>query len=147
MDQQLPPAQRPLIYFVHWQHAGALERAERLVKLGYDVRYDYSYNKDELDQTVQRVLALRPQAIVMSLDEFPGYTRSFALGLQARSGLHKVPRIIVGGEAAQVTQTQQRLPGAVFSNWDEMGGALAGALGQEPPAPELSPRAEARAFL
>jgi hypothetical protein len=83
----------------------------------------------------------------MSLDEFPGYTRSFALGLQARSGLHKLPRIVVGGEAAQIEQTQQRLPSAVFTGWSELGTALTQALGQEPPAVELHPQPEARAFL
>ena len=149
MDAPQPPAAaaRPLLYFVHWQRAGADERAARLASWGYDVRYDFSYDKDELDRTTQRVLALRPDAIVMSLDEFPGYTRSFAQVLKARSGLHKVPRLVVGGETDQVALTQQRVPEATYTTWESLPEALTATLGQEPPAANVPPIAEARAFL
>jgi hypothetical protein len=150
MDQQQPqtPAStRPLLYFVLWQRASADERAQQLASWGYDVRYDYSYNEDELQKTMERVLAIQPDAIVMSLDAFPGYTRSFALGLKARSGLHRLPRLIVGGEEAQVEQTKRRCPDAVYSDWDGLAAALTTTLGQEPPPADKAPLPEARAFL
>lgn len=146
MDQQQPHT-RPLVYFVLWQRAPADERAQELGSWGYDVRYDYQYDADELSSTIDRLLALKADAIVMSLDAFPGYTRSFALGLKARSGLHKLPRIIVGGEAAQVEQTRQRCPDAAYTDWAGLPAALSAALGQDPPPADAAPLPDVRAFL
>jgi hypothetical protein len=146
MDAQ-PPQARPLVYFVLWQRGPASERAQQLGSWGYDVRYDYQYDADELNSASERLLALKADALVLSLDAFPGYTRSFALGLKAKSGLQKIPRIVVGGDETQVAQTRQRLPDAVFVDWAGLPAALIAALGQEPPPAEGEPRPDVRAFL
>jgi hypothetical protein len=139
--------QRPLVYFVQWQRGPATEKAELLGSWGYDVRYDYQYDADELSSAINRLLALKADAIVLSIDAFPGYTRSFALGLKAKSGLAKIPRIVVGSAPAELEQMKQRLPGASFSDWDGLPAALTAALGKEPPPADAQPQPDVRAFL
>lgn len=140
------PVQRPLLYFAMWQRMPALEKAELLASWGYDVRLDYSYNKGELNAAVGRLLALKPAVLVLSLDEFPGYTRSLALGLQAKSGLRSIPRICVGGEETQVAQLAQALPELQHCQWEGLRELLTEVLGAAPPPADAEPAPVVRAF-
>jgi hypothetical protein len=140
------PAPRPLLYFAMWQRGPAKEKAQLLAGWGYDVVYDYSFSKDELNDAVGRLLALKPSAILLSLDEFPGYTRQLALGLKAKSGLRHIPRVAVGGEAAQAQQLVQALPELAHCGWEDLRGCLAGVLGSAAP-PEGAAVGQVKAFL
>lgn len=135
-----------MLYFAMWQRGPALEKADLLASWGYDVRLDYSYNKDELNDAVGRLLALKPAALVLSLDEFPGYTRSFALGLKAKSGLRNIPRICVGGEESQVELLARALPDVPHCGWDKLQEKLAELHGGEPHAADIEPLPVVRAF-
>ena len=143
-------ASRPLIYFACWQQVPAQRLAEAIGAWGYPVRYDYSYDEDELDDAIERMLAIKPAAIVLSLSELPGFTRSFALGLRANSVARKLPCIIVeNGAPEQVEQTKHRCGWAQFSSWDGLADKLAEVLGGSPPGlpPDADLREMARKML
>jgi hypothetical protein len=153
MDQPQPTAPtstgqpHPLLYFALWQRMPAKAKAELLASWGYDVAYDYSFSKNELNDAVNRLLALKPAAILLSLDEFPGYTRQVALGLKAKSGLRNLPRIAVGGNEAALAQLKQALPDIAHCSWDELPALLREALGTGAPPEEGADPGSVKSFI
>lgn len=121
------------VLLVHWEEAGAEERAERLRELGHFV--SVHWRQDAGGELTRGITADPPDAVVVDLGRLPSHGRAIATWLRQRKALRAVPILFVPGDAAKTARLREAFPDAVFARWDEMPRALPKALAAPPRDP------------
>ena len=103
------------VRLIHWKESEAEEKVEILKKAGYKVETSL-LDPDSLRQMRQDP----PAAFVIDLDRLPSQGRDFALGIRIHKATRNVPLVFVGGELEKVKGTQELLPDAVYTQWDQI---------------------------
>jgi len=122
------------VRLVHWHADEARERAGRLETMGHRVAW-------EVPTGPVLLRALRedpPDAIVIDLSRLPAQGRDLGIAIRAQAATRRVPLVFVGGASAKVEAVRTLLPGAVFTSWEDLGGAIAAALAA-PPVEHVAP--------
>jgi CheY-like chemotaxis protein len=126
----MPPS-RQRIRLVHWKAEEVPERAARLEAAGFEV-------DGEVPGTSIGIKRLRenpPAAFVIDLGRLPSHGREVAYALRQSKALRPIPIVFVAGAAEKVEAIGAELPDAVYTGWDDVGGALRAAIAEPPPDP------------
>jgi hypothetical protein len=118
------------VRLIHWKAAEVEKRAERLRSAGYEV--------DAAPFDRAGMLAMRedpPAAAVIDLSRSPSQGRDVGLTMRKYVDTRNVPLVFVGGAPEKVARIREHLPDATYTTWDEIPGALAGAIAQPPAEP------------
>lgn len=119
------------IHLIHWNEKEAEEWARRLERAGYAVEYGLP----PVPALMRELRANPPAAVVIDLGRLPSQGRDVAVGLRAFASTRRVPLVFVGGDPHKVADIRRRLPDAVFTTWEQVEDALAGALLHPPENP------------
>lgn len=120
------------VRLIHWNADEAQERAEQLTAAGYDVL------STPFDRDAWRALREDPpQAAVIDLSRLRSHGRDVAVGIRSYKPTRHVPLVFVGGQPQKVEKVKTLLPDAVYTTWEDIGGALAGAIAHPPSKPVI----------
>lgn len=122
---------RQRIRLVHWKAEEVPERAARLEAEGFEV-------DGEVPGTSIGIKQLRedpPAAFVIDLGRLPSHGREVAHSLRQSKALRPIPIVFVAGAAAKVEAIRAELPDAVYTSWEDVGGALRAAIAAPPSDP------------
>lgn len=119
------------IRLVHWNAEEAEERAARLRALGYDA----DGSAPVFPASFREMAENPPAALVIDLSRVPSHGREAAVSIRQRKATRQIPIIFVGGEPDKVARIRELLPDAVYTEWDEIGGALEAAIAAPPEKP------------
>ncbi len=123
------------IALIHWKASEAAARLEVLVNAGYQAHLFSEPGPGSL----RPVRAAPPDAIVIDLTRMPSHGRETGVALRASRATRHVPLVFAGGEPEKVERVRELLPDAVFTEWDEIDGALRRALAYAPVNPVVPP--------
>jgi len=73
--------------------------------------------------------------VVIDLSRSPSQGRDLAVNMRMYKATRHVPLVLVGGGQKTVARLQELLPDAVYTTWDVIGDALAGAIARPPADP------------
>jgi hypothetical protein len=119
------------VRYLHLNAPQAADRAALLSRLGHDVD-----DRPIAGPAGLRELALDPpDAVVIDLSRAPSLARDVGLNLRLRKGTRHLPLVYAGGDGVAAGRVRGQLPDAVFASWEDVGPALAAALGAPPRAP------------
>jgi hypothetical protein len=124
----------PAICLLHWNAAEAAERAERIIRLGYQVSWNLPAGPDFVRQLHREP----PLAVVIDLGRLPSQGRDMGVAIRHAAATRRVPLVFVGGAPDKIEQAQAVLPDATFTTWDRLGEDLADAI-RNPPARPVVP--------
>lgn len=113
------------ILLVHWNADEAIERVERLAKIGFP--------SEVLDLTrggeAARDYRTRPPtAIVIDLSRLPSHGRQVARYFRQTKATRHVPIVFADGEAEKVRRVREEFPDAAYTTWPRLGPALRRAI-------------------
>jgi hypothetical protein len=124
-----------LVRLIHWNAAGAKERAAQLSALGYSV-------ESEILAPPHLLLQIKvnpPDALVIDLSRLPSQGRDVGVILRQRASTRFVPLVFVEGEDAKVERIRKLLPDAIYTSWDKIARALKEAI-RNPPVSPVTPK-------
>jgi hypothetical protein len=130
-----------LVKLIHWNAEEAAERAQLLRAAGYTADHKLAGGSS----LVRDLAADPPVAIVVDLSRLPAQGRDLAILLRMRKGTRQVPLVFVGGDPAKVARIQALLPDGVYTQWDEIGETLPGAI-ENPPKDPVVPESQFQAY-
>ena len=118
------------IRLIHWNAAEAGERAAQLRAVGYEV------DGEPLDGAgLRRLRDDPPDVMVIDLSRRPSQGRDVGLTLRKYVATRRVPLVYAGGAGDVVARLREHLPDAVYTSWEEVGGALEQAIAHPPEDP------------
>jgi hypothetical protein len=120
----------PRVVVIHWKAGEADEGLARLRRAGMEA-------SGFVPGSGASLRALRqppPDAIVVDLARLPSQGRDVAVMLRRQASTRRVP-LVFAGAADKLARLQELLPDAVYTGWDEIGGAVRRAIEQAPAAP------------
>ena len=121
----------PRVRLLHLRPLEAVERIAALHVLGYDVLFDPLDDRESM----KRVWQTPPDAYVFDITRVPSHMRELAISLRGRKTTRLVPMVFAGGDPAKVASLRKALPDAAYTEWDEVGDAIAEAIAHPPEAP------------
>ena len=113
---------------VHWDIAEAEKKAPGLRALGYEVECAAPRGYPSL----KPLRDSPPDVMVIDLSRRPAYGRDIAQELRRYKDTRNVPLVLLGGESENVGQIRERLPDAVYADWEEVACALEEARSPRP---------------
>ena len=119
------------IQLVHWNAAEAETFSKRLEAAGYIVDRDVS----NVPALLKRLRAGPPAALVIDLSRLPSQGRDMGLAMRVTASTRGVALLFVGGDPAKVEPIRQRLPDAVYTQWEGIEETLAQAIAHPPQEP------------
>jgi hypothetical protein len=119
------------VSLIHWNPAGAQERAGVLRSAGHRVRLVEPRTAKDFAAAAD----CPPDVFVIDLDRLPSHGREAGLFLRRRKASRAVPIVFAGGPAEKVARVQRVLPDAVFATWRGVRGAVRRALASPPRDP------------
>jgi hypothetical protein len=118
---------------IHWNPVEAAARLEALRAAGFDPESVVPHGPAEL-----RALRDRPPCVfVIDLSRRPSTGRDFAGALRRQAATRHVPIVFAGCPAGKLDSVRRILPDAVYTGWDGIAKALAGALKSPPKRPAV----------
>jgi len=125
----------PRVHFVNWNAAEAKEKAAVLREAGYQV----AHGGTDGAELLRKLREKPPDAIVIDLGRLPSHGRDLGLAFRQAKETRQVPLVFIEGEAARTEGVKRRLPGATFTSWRAVRGALRKAVAK-PVADPVVPR-------
>jgi hypothetical protein len=119
------------ISLIHWNSEESKERAKRLESLDYEVIYNIPNGPDFLRDLRNNP----PDVVIIDLSRLPSQGRDIALAIRHQKTTRYLPLIFVEGEKEKVKRVQEHLPDAIYTTWDNIGGALKHSLAYPPKDP------------
>jgi CheY-like chemotaxis protein len=119
------------VRYIHWKAGEAEQRAKPIEALGYAVEYDLPSGPTFLRQLSDD----SPDAIVIDLSRVPSQGRDMALTIRQRKSTRHIPLIFLEGDSEKVARVKELLPDAVYTSWEQIGGALKQAIAHPPDRP------------
>jgi hypothetical protein len=114
----MPPLR---IRLIHWKAAEAEEKASRMQGCEVDAGpFDHD--------AMLRLRQNPPDVLVIDLARLPSQGRDIALNLRQFKAMRQVPLVFSGGDPAKLERIKALLPDAIYSDWDEISGAIQQAL-------------------
>lgn len=120
------------VLLVHWNEAEAVERRERIEKLGHEVIVHATGGGEGLRELFD---GGELSAIVIDLDRLPSHGREVGSFARRRKASRQVPLIFVGGAAEKVAKVKAQLPDATYTTWRGFASALKRGLAATPKDP------------
>jgi hypothetical protein len=118
---------------IHWNADEAVERAERLGGMGYEVEHK------PMDAKGIRELRDNPcDAVVIDLGRLPSQGRDMGLSLRKFKATRMVALVFVDGDPVKVEGVRKVLPDATFTTWEKIHIDLADALASPPKDPVVA---------
>lgn len=125
----------PRVLIIHWNPGEAAERAERLLRLGFET----SWFANQADGAGFRALRESPpDAVVIDLTRVPSHGQAVGIALRQQKATRMVPLAFIEGDPEKTARVRGLLPDAVFTTWPRIGAALRRAL-KEPLARPVVP--------
>ena len=121
------------IRYIDWNKDEIEGRTTRLRQLGYSVEAAVFDNL-----SLQKMKAVPPAAVVISLDRRPSQGRDIAMLLRKTRATRFSPLVLVGGHPDKVQDIREHLPDAVYTDWETIGEALQKAI-ENPPSDPVVP--------
>jgi CheY-like chemotaxis protein len=121
----------PPIQLIHWNPAAARERAGWLRSLGYEVNDDAG----DIPALLRALRQNPPLAVVIDLSRSPSQGRDFALAIRHYQATRRTPIVMAGGDPEKLAKIRAQVPDAVYTGWESMEAALAGAIANPPENP------------
>ena len=115
-----------MVRLIHWKAEECAERGDRIRQAGYECD-----DRPTDSRSLKDLRTRPPRAIVIDLTRLPMQGRDVAAGLRASKSTRPIPIVFAGGEPEKVAKVRELLPDAVFTEWDEIEGALRRAIGQK----------------
>jgi Protein of unknown function (DUF3052) len=125
------------VRLIHWKEDEVPERADRLRALGYQV--DGTVPGTSIG--VRALTANPPIAFLIDLGRLPSHGLEAARSVRQSKALRTIPIVFAGGAPAKVGRVRDELPDATYAEWDDIAGALAGAIAN-PPADPVVPQSD-----
>ena len=108
------------IVLIHWKAEETPERLERLRAAGHRAEaWD-----PRVPGAMARYRQRPPAAIVIDLTRLPSHGRAIASALRQQKSYRHVPLIFAGGAQEKVAAIREAIPDAVYTSWEEIGGAV-----------------------
>lgn len=124
----------PSIRLIHWNEEEALERAQRLQALGYEVEHKL------IDAAgLREIRENPPDAVVIDLGRLPSQGRDMGLTLRKYKTSRHVPLVFVDGDPEKVEGVKKILSDATFTIWKRIQKDLENAIAN-PPSDPLTPK-------
>ena len=123
---------------VHWNTSEGELRARELRNAGFEVDYRGALSPPDL----RHIRESPPDAVVIDLTRLPSQGREVAVMLRQGKATRGVPLVFAGGPPEKVALIRDRLPDAVYSEWDSIATAIRLALKTRPRNPVVPPRLE-----
>ena len=120
---------------VHWDIAEAEKRAPGLRNLGYEVECAAPMGYPGL----RPLRDAPPDVVVIDLSRRAAYGRDIAQALRRYKATRNVPLVLLGGEPEKLGAIRERLPDAVYADWEDVAGALEDATSRAPVSPVVPP--------
>ena len=120
---------------VHWDIAEAERKAPGLRNLGYEVECAAPSGYPGL----KPLRDAPPDVVVIDLSRRPAYGRDIAQALRRYKATRNVPLVLLGGEPEKLGAIRERLPDAVYADWEDVAGALEDATSRAPVSPVVPP--------
>lgn len=117
----------PLVRLIHWNEAEAIDRADLLRDLGYEV-----VSEPIKHAPVKQISEDGPDLVLIDLSRIPSHGREVGIAIGESKTLWHIPIAFVGGKAEKVGPIRDLFPESVFSSWDEIGSAIKSALSNPP---------------
>ena len=129
----MPPAQtnQRRAVLIHWKP----EEGEALLPALQEAGWKAECFKPDGSAGLAGLRANPPQAIVIDLSRLPSHGRAVGTALRQYKQTRHVPLVFVGGAGDKLETLRKDLPDAVFTTWDQIGGALSDALRRAPDEP------------
>lgn len=119
------------ILLVHWNEAEALERAQKLARLGHEVTT--LWNSKDSSQFKPKGKA--PELLVIDLERIPSHGREIAGYFRRQKTTRNVPILFLGGDEEHIAKTRKLLPDATFAEWRSIKIGIAKADRNAPKSP------------
>jgi CheY-like chemotaxis protein len=116
------------IRLIHWHAGEAATHARTLGALGHQVACDVVTGPEAF----KRIVRKPPELFVICLDRLPSHGREVAGGLREFKSTRQIPILFVGGRAEKVARLKATLPGAVHTEWKDVGKAIRHAMANPP---------------
>ena len=119
------------VRLIHWNRAEAVQKAECLRRLGYQVLDDLPQGQDFLVRLRQDP----PMAVIIDLSRVPSHGRDWGVALRQTGYTRYIPLVFVDGDPQKVEAVRQLLPDATYTSWEQIGEALLEAINNRPKNP------------
>jgi hypothetical protein len=129
------------VQLIHWNADEARERAQRLRAIGYEVDHKISGGPAFLREMGKNA----PSAVAIDLARLPSQGRDIALLIRKTKATRDLPLVFIGGVPEKVARIKEFLPDAVYTSWEGIGEALAGAIAN-PPIDPVTPESQFAAY-
>jgi hypothetical protein len=114
----------PQIRLVCWDQVSAREHARILKKAGFTVDASPLYTGRLIGQFRDHP----PAVVLIDLDRLPSHGRAVAIVLRSGKSTAHMPIVFAGGLEEKVQRAREQVPGAIFTDWAGVPGALKKAL-------------------
>jgi hypothetical protein len=131
-------ARKPRITLIHWNKEEGLRRETQLREAGFDARL----LPPSSPPNVRAIRDEPPEAVVIDLTRLPSHGREVAVTLRQWKTTRHLPLIFAGGPPEKVKLIRERLPDAVYSEWERIKPAVKNALRTQTANPVVPPRLE-----
>lgn len=119
------------LVLIHWKPAEAEGALRRLIGLGHTAKL----LSEATPATLRAIRGNPPEVILIDLTRMPSHGREFGVALRTSRATRHVPLVFAGGLPEKVERVRELLPDAVFTEWDEVEGAIRRALAYSPITP------------
>jgi DNA-binding NarL/FixJ family response regulator len=120
---------RKTLRLVCWKQADAEHHATELRRAGYRLVADPLANPGG---AVRYFRELNPDAVVIDLDRLPSHGRELGMSLRASKSTCHLPLIFAGGITEKIEPIRTAIPGAIFTEWNNIAAAITRAMAQSP---------------
>ncbi len=114
----------PQIRLVCWNRDLARQHARALKQAGFTVDASPLHTGRLIGQFRDQP----PAVILIDLDLLPSHGRAVAMVLRGGKSTRHIPIVFAGGVEEKVRRAREQVPGAIFSDWAGVAGALKKAL-------------------
>nr|MBN2278729.1 DUF3052 family protein [candidate division Zixibacteria bacterium] len=129
------------VRLIHWNKEEAQKKIQILKKAGYEIVFRL------IDQAEYRkLLNEQYDAVLIDLTRMPSQGRDLGMALRQKKTTRNIPLIFIEGEPSKVEKIKTLLPDALYSSWDKINVAIAGAIAS-PPEDPVRPKSIMDAYI
>jgi hypothetical protein len=126
------------ITLIHWNKEEGLRREAQLRDAGFEARL----LPPTSPPNIRAIRGDPPDALVIDLTRLPSQGREVAVALRQWKATRHVPLVFAGGPPEKVKLIRERLPDAIYSEWERIKAAVKEALRTPVANPIVPPRLE-----
>ena len=119
------------IFLIHWNEQEGTARLDGINRCGYEaVQSEVSG-----PACFRQMRGIQPAAVVIDLSRLPSHGREVAVAMRNQKWSRTIPIVFVDGDPVKVGKIRQKLPDAVYAEWNGIRAALRVAIHDAPADP------------